>query len=80
MHIVPGQYFRTKKDDFIPTFNYTTTIKGSFLSVNYDIAHIRSTVGQGLVLGTTIIRSQTPSLLLRMKIPTKETQQPKGCK
>ena len=50
-HIVPDQYFRPQKGDFVLTFNYTTTIEDSFHSVNYDIAHIHGTVGQELVLG-----------------------------
>ena len=50
-HIVPDQYFRPQKGDFVLTFNYTTTIEDSFHPVNYDIAHIHGTVGQNLVLG-----------------------------
>lgn len=50
-HIVPDQYFRPQKGDFVLTFNYTTTIEDSFYPVNYDIAHIHGTVGQELVLG-----------------------------
>lgn len=50
-HIVPDQYFRPQKGDFVLTFNYTTTIEDSFPSVNYNIAHIHGTVGQKLVLG-----------------------------
>ena len=50
-HIVPDQYFRPQKGDFVLTFNYTTTIEDSFHPVNYDIAHIHGTVGQELVLG-----------------------------
>lgn len=50
-HIVPDQYFRPQKDDFVLTFNYTTTIEDSFYPVNYDILHIHGTAGQELVLG-----------------------------
>lgn len=50
-HIVPDQYFRPQKGDFVLTFNYTTTIEDSFYSFNFDILHIHGTVGQELVLG-----------------------------
>lgn len=50
-HVVPDQYFRPQKDDFVLTFNYTTTIEDSFYPVNYDILHIHGTAGQELVLG-----------------------------
>ena len=50
-HIVPDQYFRPQKDDFVLTFNYTTTIEDSFYPDNYDILHIHGTAGQELVLG-----------------------------
>lgn len=51
MHILPDQYFRPQKGDFVLSFNYTTTIEDSFYPVNFDILHIHGTVGQELVLG-----------------------------
>lgn len=50
-HILPDQYFRPQKGDFVLSFNYTTTIEDSFYPVNFDILHIHGTVGQELVLG-----------------------------
>lgn len=48
---MPDHYFRPRKGDFILTFNYTTTIEGSFPPVNFSILHIHGAVGQNLVLG-----------------------------
>lgn len=50
-HILPDQYFRPQKGDFVLSFNYTTTIEDSFYPVNFGILHIHGTVGQELVLG-----------------------------
>lgn len=45
------RYFIPQNDDFILSFNYTTTIEDNFKSVNYGIAHIHGVVGQRIILG-----------------------------
>lgn len=49
--IVPDQYFRPQKDDFVLTFNYTLTIEDNFRPIEYNILHIHGTLGQELALG-----------------------------
>lgn len=50
-YIVPDQYFKPQKGDFILTFNYTTTIENNFYPIDFGILHIHGTVGQELILG-----------------------------
>lgn len=50
-HIIPDQYFRPQKGEFVLTFNYTTTIEDNFSPINFDIFHIHGIVGQELILG-----------------------------
>lgn len=49
--IIPDQYFNPKINDFILTFNYTTTIEDNFPFTSYSILHIHGVVGQELILG-----------------------------
>lgn len=75
-HILPDQYFRPQKGDFVLSFNYTTTIEDSFYPVNFDILHIHGTVGQELVLGHNDYQKPDIFNVLRMRILTTETLQP----
>lgn len=50
-NILPDYYFNPQSNDFILTFNYTTTIEDSFPYDNYDIIHIHGVVGHELALG-----------------------------
>ena len=49
--ITPDHYFLPKYNDFILTFNYTTTIEDNFVIDKYNILHLHGTVGQELALG-----------------------------
>lgn len=50
-YIVPDQYFKPQKGDFVLTFNYTTTIENNFYPIDFGILHIHGTVGEELILG-----------------------------
>lgn len=49
--ITPDHYFIPQYNDFILTFNYTTTIEDNFKIYNHNILHLHGTDGQELVLG-----------------------------
>ena len=50
-HIDPDHYFKPQNDDFILSFNYTTTIETNFSQMNLKLLHIHGTIGQELILG-----------------------------
>lgn len=51
VRITPDHYFVPQYNDFILTFNYTTTIEDNFVINDHNILHLYGTVGQELVLG-----------------------------
>ena len=50
-HITPDHYFIPRSNDFILTFNYTTTIEDNFSINKNNILHLHGMVSQELVLG-----------------------------
>jgi hypothetical protein len=49
-HITVDDYFRPQKEDYILTFNYTTTIEDNY-NCYLNIAHIHGTKDQEIILG-----------------------------
>lgn len=50
-HITPDKYFNPTGDDYILTFNYTTTIEDNFNVAACNITHIHGTRNQEIILG-----------------------------